>query len=147
MTYHTLVGSPAVVVYVAVLGTVDGLVGMAGVVWAAFVVVVSITGSALYVTVGAVMMVGMSVGLGGMVVVVAVVVVGVNGVGIIVNIGPDGVPRLYARSLLLDCMTGPCFLFECLAILQKKKDTPPRRDHFRRPHNLTTQTSRWQPTL
>ena len=100
------VGFPAVVVYVAVLGAVAGLVGMTGVVWSAFLVVFWNTGFALYVAVGAVRMVGMGVGVNGMVVVVAVVVVGVTVVAILLVIGPDGVPRLYARSLCLACM--PC---------------------------------------
>ena len=39
--------------YVAVLGAVAGLVGMAVVVWFAFVVVFSITAFAIYVAVGA----------------------------------------------------------------------------------------------
>ena len=44
--------------YVAVLGAVSGLVGIIGVVWVAFVVVFWNTGFALYVAVGAVIMVG-----------------------------------------------------------------------------------------
>ena len=41
-----------------------------------------------------------------MVVVVAVDVVGVTVLAIILVMGPDGVPRLYVRPLLLACM--PC---------------------------------------
>ena len=52
-----------------------------------------------------------------LVVVVVIAVVGVTFVAIIVVIGPDGVPRLYARPLLLDCMPSTCFLLVCLAML------------------------------
>ena len=104
--------------YAAVLGAVSGLVGMTGVVWVAFVVVFSITGFALCVSLGAVMMGGM-----GMMVVVTVAVVGVTVAAFIVVIDPDGVPRLYARPLPLGCMPCTCIMFVCLATLphQKKK--------------------------
>ena len=51
------------------------------------------------------------------VVVVAVVVVGATVVAIIGAVGPDGVPHLYARPLLLDCMPCTCILLVCLAML------------------------------
>jgi hypothetical protein len=84
-----------------------------------FVVVFWNTGFTLFVAVGAVMMVGIVVG-------ETVAAVGATVVAIILVIGPDGVPRLYARPVILVCMSYTCILLVCLAMLphqKTKKDT------------------------
>ena len=79
-----------------------------------FVVVFWNTGFTLYVAVGAVMMVGIVVG-------ETVAAVGATVVAIILVIGPDGVPRLYARPVILVCMSYTCILLVCLAMLPHQK--------------------------
>ena len=84
-----------------------------------FVVVFWNTDFTLYVTVGAVMMVRIVMGK-------TVAVAGATVVAIILVIGPDDVPHLYARPLILVCMPYTCILLVCLAMLphqKTKKDT------------------------